>query len=151
MGGFSWYSVTKHAVIAYTETLREELKRGHSEHEICVSCLVPAFVATNIRKNSALQLKHANDEKQWAMMESEWAKTKMGQMVTSTEISVEELADVVWNGLRDRKEVIPTHLDWHAAVIKDRMQGLLDCTKDKKTNMRKAVRARMAKYKQSKL
>jgi len=149
--GFNWYGVTKHAVIAYSETLREELKRAHPQHSILVSTLVPAFVETKIRKNSALQLKYAKNEEESHKLANAFNSTKMGKMIQQTQISVSELANIAVQGLMERKAVIPTHLDWHEAVIKDRMEALLECRKDKKSRMRTAVRARMSKHQTSKL
>eukprot|EP01084_Bolivina_argentea_P220551 373766_1 len=146
--GFSWYSVSKHAVIAFSETVREELKRMHPKYNIFVSTLVPAFVNTNIRKNSAMQL---GDSEKWDKFSKAWEKSKQGQMVKLSEINVNVVADIVYEALKNKKAVIPTHLDWHEAVIKDRMNGLLNCEKDKKSNMRKAVKNRIVKAKQSKL
>ena len=49
------YSITKHAVlvIAFSETIREELKRYYQRKVILVSTLVPGFVDTNIMKTSS--------------------------------------------------------------------------------------------------
>merc|ERR1712228_27781 len=147
--GFIWYSVSKHAVISLSENVREELKKLHPQHKnICVSTLVPAFIKTDIRKNSQYAL---GDKEKWDKIEPIFGETKQGKMIKATEMNVNVLANIVFDGLRDRKVVIPTHLEWHKAVIQDRMEALLNCEKDKKINLKKAIRATMAKSKQSKL
>eukprot|EP01084_Bolivina_argentea_P282532 483633_1 len=146
--GFNWYAVTKHAVIVFSETIREELKRFHPKkyNQICVSTLVPAFVNTNIRKNSESLLgmspsKNRTDQQK-----------KHNKMIQMTRIdNVNEVGNIVYEALRSKKIVIPTHPNWHQAVVKDRMNALLNCKQNTKANMRRAVRARMAKYNQSKL
>eukprot|EP01083_Nonionella_stella_P051289 136169_1 len=140
--GFSWYSVTKHAVIAYSETVREELKRLHPKQNILVTTLVPGFVNTNIRHNSEIQLGDTNKRN-----EMKSSLSKQNQMIEKTQIDVTELANIVYEALKNKKVVVPSHLDWHEAVIKDRARALLTGTPDNKSNMRKAVRATMRKSK----
>ena len=144
------YSITKHAVIAFSETIREELKRYYNKKNILVSTLVPGFVATNIRKTSSEVL---GIEKEWRMVEeNSMYKNKTGKMISMTQINVNKVANLVYElGIRQKKCVIPTHFTWHEAVIKDRMSALLNCESDKKLNMRKAVKKSMALAKKSKL
>eukprot|EP01084_Bolivina_argentea_P273580 466054_1 len=144
--GFSMYSITKHSVIAFSETIREELKRLYRKQNILVSTLVPGFVNTNIRQMSS---KILDVEKEWnEFIETDLWKNKKGKMVHMTKINVDRVADLVYElGIKQKKCVIPTHFEWHEAVIKDRMNALLNCEKDKKLNMRKAVRQSMANSK----
>merc|ERR1712110_1304812 len=122
---------------------------GHPQHKnICVSTLVPAFIKTDIRRNSQYAL---GDKAKWDKIEPIFEETKQGKMIKATEMSPTELANIVYDGLREKKIVIPTHLEWHEAVIKDRMEALLNCEKDKKVNIKRAIRASIAKSKQSKL
>ena len=141
--GFSMYSICKHAVIAFSETIREELKRYYHKKNILVSTLVPGFVATNFGNTSSEVL---GMEKEWKMVkESPMYKNKNGKMIRLTEISTYKVANLVYElGIKQKKCVIPTHFEWHEAVIKDRMTALLNCEADKKVNMRKAVKKSMA-------
>ena len=138
------YGITKHAVIAFGETIREELKRYHKKHNILVSTLVPGFVDTNIGQTSANEF---NLQKEWNIR---WNKIK--QLWRATQMNPDEVANIVFEvGIKNKKCVIPTHLDWHETAIKDRMEALLLCEHDKRIRMTQATKARMAKYKQSKL
>ena len=140
------YSITKHAVIAFSETIREELKRYHNRKNILVSTLVPGFVDTNIRNTSSETL---GQKSEWNnFIETDIWKNKTGKMIMSTQINVNKVANLVYElGIRQKKCVIPTHFEWHEAVVKDRMEALLNCESDKKANMRKAIRRSMAQSK----
>ena len=140
------YSITKHAVIVFSETIREELKRYYGKKNILVSTLVPGFVATNIAKTSAEILGMEKEYK--GFVESDIYKNKQGKMIKKTEINVNKVANLVYElGIKQKKCVIPTHFEWHEAVIKDRMDALLSCEQDKKVNMRRAVKKSMAQSK----
>ena len=136
------YSITKHAVIAFSETIREELKRYHNRKNILVSTLVPGFVDTNIRNTSSNAL---GMKKEWdTFVETDIWKNKTGKMIMNTQIDVHKVANLVYElGIKQKKCVIPTHFKC-MAVIKDRMDALLNCESDKKLNMRKAIRRSMA-------
>ena len=144
--GFGMYSITKHAVIAFSETIREELKRYHGRKNILVSTLVPGHVDTNIMKTSSEIL---NEEKQWNVIKNtDQYKNELGKIIEKTRINVNIVADLVYKlGIQEKKCVIPTHFELYEAAVKDRFTALLNCETDKKSNMRKAVRKSMAESK----
>eukprot|EP01084_Bolivina_argentea_P069675 126722_1 len=145
--GFSMYSITKHAVIAFSETIMEEFKRGYPKLNILISTLVPGFIDTNLTKSSAKQL--GFNDKQINGLQKVFQQTKQGKMIKMTRINDPMIvANLTFEAMKQNKTVIPTHFDWHEAVIKDRMNALLTGKKDNKSLMRKAVRKRMANYKQ---
>ena len=140
------YSITKHAVIAFSETIREELKRYYQRKNILVSTLVPGFVDTNIRNTSSETLGMKKDWEEFT--ETDVWKNKTGKMIMSTQINVNKVANLVYElGIKQKKCVIPTHFEWHEAVVKDRMDALLNLYADKKSNMRRAIRKSMAQSK----
>ena len=128
------YSITKHAVIAFSETIREELKRYYQRKNILVSTLVPGFVDTNIMKTSSEIL---GEEKQWKVMSnSSMFKNNLGKMIENANISGERVADFVYEmEIKQKKCVIPTDFEWYEAATKDRFNALLNCEADNKVNV----------------
>merc|ERR1711933_714177 len=107
------YSITKHAVIAFSETICEEFKRCHPSLDILISTLVPGFIKTNLSKSSAKMLgaETKNDSEQ---MNAKW--------VEMTQINDPMIvANLTFDAMMKNETVIPTHFEWHNAAIKDRM------------------------------
>merc|ERR1712228_312520 len=108
--GFSMYSITKHAVIAFSETLMEEFKRCHPSLNISISTLVPGFIKTNLSKSSAKMLNESG---------SGDGNSKQAMMVKMTQINDPMIvANLTLDAMRKNMTVIPTHFEWHEAAIK---------------------------------
>eukprot|EP01084_Bolivina_argentea_P237832 399603_1 len=114
MSGMSMYSITKHAVITLSETIREELKRYYPKHNILVSTLCPGVVETNFWKNS----KHI------LQMEKSGRHLPVKQMRSS------EVANIAIEGLKNRKVLIYPDVEFCKCAIEDRMNALLSKVHD---------------------
>lgn len=152
----SMYGITKHAVLAFTETISKELyllKRSSPQKMKCnihCACLCPAFVHTQIVENSAKVLdvdllKYAEKEKGRGL-----SVEKKKALVASIGISTNEVMDVLFKGLSEKRGVIHTHRDWMKAVVKDRMDSIINGTPHRAKEMKKALRATLIKRRQQK-
>ena len=128
------YNVTKHGVIALSETLSYELKEINSK--IRVSVLCPAGVLTNIgsERNRPIKLRNHELELDFNSLkkkklsdhpEFESKMTRIGQVFTSSFISPEKAGDIVFEAIKNNTFYILTDTDlFWKNMIKERMNGI---------------------------
>lgn len=120
---FGIYAVTKHAVVILSEILYLELaERGG---KVKVSVLCPGWVKTGImdsERNRPIGLQNAPAEIKWN------PKDETGEQISrkgvETGMSPEQVADYVFNAIRDEKFYILTHPEWKD-MVRIRMESIL--------------------------
>lgn len=122
VGGFSApYSVSKHAVVALSESLYLALERRKAR--IRVSVLCPASVRTNIVNSERNRPAELRDEFATVPPETQdyWAS-----MNTAVEagISPLQVADRVFEAVKEERFYVLTHPEW-LPVIQQRVDNLL--------------------------
>jgi NAD(P)-dependent dehydrogenase (short-subunit alcohol dehydrogenase family) len=116
------YSITKHAVVRASEALHLQLAMRDSPVRAHVLC--PGFVATKIAASSRNRPDELWDERPSdADLEAAWAEgiERIGELG----ISPSEVADQVFEAVRDEQFYILTHNDFDAA-IRTRMENILE-------------------------
>ncbi len=121
--GMGCYNVTKHGVVTLSETLHYELAQKNSLVKVSVLC--PGFVNTRIMESernrpTALQNPHdslkPNPDLNWLL--------EAFQQAVRSGMSPEQVADEVFQGIRNEQFYIFTHLDFLPAV-QTRMEDIL--------------------------
>eukprot|EP01084_Bolivina_argentea_P260245 439431_1 len=120
--GSSMYSVSKHAVIALSETISNEFQKYYPKSNILISTLTPLFVKTNLTDNSAKIFSSYDLKSNDKELELSPEILKFLEM---TGIDIEECAQIVFEAMENKQTVIPTNIEFHEAAIKDRMKSLL--------------------------
>ncbi|MFX1338210.1 MAG: SDR family NAD(P)-dependent oxidoreductase [Promethearchaeota archaeon] len=126
--GVGIYSITKHTVVAISESLKHELQRIGSKIKVFALC--PGFVKTNLtesERNRPEELRHnlkANPEFDPII--------KVYQQAIENGITPQEVADKLFQGIKKNKFYIPTdHLIFLRNNVTIRMEGILrDLKKD---------------------
>jgi NAD(P)-dependent dehydrogenase (short-subunit alcohol dehydrogenase family) len=116
--GSSTYNVTKHAVVALSETLHHDLRERSSA--VGVSVLCPAYVPTRITE-SERNRPHAASEKSWETIARE---AMLKKAVASGKISADQVAQAVVAAVKDERFYILTHARIKGA-IQARMEDIL--------------------------
>lgn len=128
------YNVTKHGVIALSETLSYELKEINSK--IRVSVLCPGGVLSNIgsERNRPIKLRNHeleldfNSRKKKILSdhpEFESKITRIGQVFGSSFISPENAGDIIFEAIKNNTFYILTDTDlFWKNMIKERMNGI---------------------------
>ena len=121
--GQSIYKVSKHGVVSLSETLYYELAlRGAS---LKVSVLCPGLVSTNIldaRRNRPARLQDAS-VKELLSPQAEAVVQRFQQAVREA-MPPGQVADIVFEAIREERFYILTHPTWKAA-IQSRMEDIL--------------------------
>ncbi len=117
------YQVTKHGVVALSENLYYSLAQWNAKVKVSVLC--PAWVNTqimNAERNRPIELANAPSSEP---ISPEFKKIveDMRQAVQEG-ISPQEVADCVFQAIRDEQLYILTHPDWNSEIQK-RMQDIL--------------------------
>ncbi len=110
MGGTTnaCYSVTKFGVVALTENLYQDLKAENAK--IGVSVLCPGFVNTNIHDSGRNRPEHLNNAEPDAEPTPEQAaRMEMFKEILRTGMQTDELANIVFDHIREEKLFILTH------------------------------------------
>ena len=100
------YNVSKHAVVALSETLYHDLKLAQST--IGVSVLCPAFVPTGIAqsyRSRPAELLNANE----ATASQRTAQTASEKAVASGKITAQEIARLTFDAVRENRFYVFTH------------------------------------------
>jgi NAD(P)-dependent dehydrogenase (short-subunit alcohol dehydrogenase family) len=114
------YNVSKHAVVALSETLYNDLSLVTDQ--IGASVLCPYFVPTGIHKSD----RNKPQEVQAALTKSQQLGKIMGEKaVTSGKISAAEVAQKVFDAMRENRFYIYSHPQALAAVRK-RMEAIVE-------------------------
>ena len=100
------YNVSKHAVVALSETLYHDLKLAQST--IGVSVLCPAFVPTGIaqsHRSRPAELLNANE----ATASQRTAQAASEKAVASGKLTAEEIAQLTFDAVRENRFYVFTH------------------------------------------
>jgi len=120
--GGSTYGVCKHALVFLSERLTQELEENGPKVKVSVVC--PGFVKTNIFMASINRLP---EERKSEFFQSEIDEERMEQLQEFLEqspgIMPDEVADIVFQGIRDEKLHILTHKQ---TILKDAMKERFD-------------------------
>lgn len=120
--GGSTYGVCKHALVFLSERLTQELEENGPKVKVSVVC--PGFVKTNIFMASINRLP---EERKSEFFQSEIDEERMEQLQEFLEqspgIMPDEVADIVFQGIRDGKLHILTHKQ---PILKDAMKERFD-------------------------
>jgi len=120
--GGSTYGVCKHALVFLSERLTQELEENGPKVKVSVVC--PGFVKTNIFMASINRLP---EERKSGFFQSEIDEERMEQLQEFLEqspgIMPDEVADIVFQGIRDEKLHILTHKQ---PILKDAMKERFD-------------------------
>lgn len=120
--GGSTYGVCKHAIVFLSERLVMELEENGPKVKVSVVC--PGFVKTNIFMASINRLP---EERKSEFFQSEIDEERMEQLQEFLEqspgIMPDEVADIVFQGIRDEKLHILTHKQ---PILKDAMKERFD-------------------------
>ena len=120
--GTGIYSITKHAIIALSESLKYELERFDGKIKVLALCPGLAFTKlTESDRNRPKELHHnitTNPELEQIM--------KAYQQSIENGISPKEVAEVLFQALQDKKFYIPTdHHRYLRSNVKKRMEAIL--------------------------
>ena len=121
--GFSAYTVTKHAVVALSEVLYQDLRKQNAK--VGVSVLCPAYFPTRISdsaRNRPPSLR--NPEPATSPPENEDA-AQVRRAVQHGRLSADDIARITLDGIRDERFYILTHPGIKAS-IEWRMRDILD-------------------------
>ncbi len=120
--GGSTYGVCKHALVFLSERLTQELEENGPKVKVSVVC--PGFVKTNIFMASINRLP---EERKSEFFQSEIDEERMEQLQEFLEqspgIMPDEVADIVFQGIRDERLHILTHKQ---PILKDAMKERFD-------------------------
>ena len=120
--GVGIYSITKHAVIAISESLNQELQ--HYGAKLKIFALCPGFVKTNLaesERNRPKELQHEiNPNPEFEPIRQAY------QQSIENGITPLEVADKLFQGIIEEKFYIPTdHLIFMRKNVKNRMEAIL--------------------------
>ncbi|UCH48442.1 MAG: SDR family oxidoreductase [Betaproteobacteria bacterium] len=119
--GMALYCVTKHAVVTLTECLHHDLVE-HSDKVRC-SVLCPAYVPTRIAESERNRPAHLRDDRPKSEQDLR-REEGLRHAVESGRISADQVADAVFDAIRDERFYILTHQRIKPA-IETRMQDIL--------------------------
>jgi NAD(P)-dependent dehydrogenase (short-subunit alcohol dehydrogenase family) len=120
--GFSAYTVTKHAVVALSEVLYQDLRRAGSKVNVSVLC--PAYFPTQISdsaRNRPAEL--SNPEASGQPNDNEIA-AQVRQAVQRGKLSADDIARITLDGIRDNRFYILPHPNIKPSIER-RMQDIL--------------------------
>lgn len=92
--GLAAYSASKHAVVAISETLRDELAAENSKLHVSILC--PAWVSTNIANSDAMRpTRFDNDQSTIAREQGDW----ITQAISAGKLSPADIARIAYEGI----------------------------------------------------
>jgi NAD(P)-dependent dehydrogenase (short-subunit alcohol dehydrogenase family) len=118
------YSVTKHAIVNFSETLYYELKLANSQIDVSVIC--PGFVRTRLmdsERNRPIELRNSPESINYSPR-----KQMIDQMLRDgvmKGIPPEQVAEYVFDAIQKKKFYILTHKE-SKVLIKQRMDDILN-------------------------
>ncbi len=118
--GMGAYNVTKHAVVALSETLYHDLRERKSK--VGVSVLCPAYVPTGIADSERSRPKHLAASKK--SRETQAKEAMVRKAVKSGKISAAEVAQAVVKAVKADRFYILTH-EGITSAIRARMEDIL--------------------------
>ncbi|MFX0043409.1 MAG: hypothetical protein ACFE8L_10895, partial [Candidatus Hodarchaeota archaeon] len=132
------YTITKHGIVALSETLSRELELYNSKIKVSVLC--PAYVNTTILDCERNRQPDYCDpdfeptyEKFVKMYPDAEPNIDLFKKLVKQGLSLEKVGDIVFEAIKDDAFYILTHTSfmWRKAV-KDRMDGILEAFKQNK-------------------
>ena len=122
--GLSIYKVTKHGVVTFSETLYHELTLTGAKIKVSVLC--PGWVNTHIldsARNRPAELQNAPGEE--VMKPGTEMMMQFARQAVASGMPPQQVADIVFQAIRDEKFYILTHPEWKGAV-RARMEDILE-------------------------
>jgi NAD(P)-dependent dehydrogenase (short-subunit alcohol dehydrogenase family) len=117
--GLAAYSASKHAIVAISETLRDELAAENSNLRVSILC--PAWVSTNIANSEAMRPTRFDGEKGTLVREqSDW----IAQAITAGKLSTADIARIAYEGIENDKFYIFPHKRIRQSIA-SRLAGVL--------------------------
>jgi NAD(P)-dependent dehydrogenase (short-subunit alcohol dehydrogenase family) len=121
--GLGIYKVTKHGVVTLSETLYHELALRRANIKVSVLC--PGFVSTRIMDSARNRPVHLqNDPTEERMSPASEAMLQFMRQVVESGMPPHQVADIVFQAIRDEKFYIFTHPELKEA-IRVRMEDIL--------------------------
>jgi len=120
--GFSAYTVTKHAVVAYSEVLYHDLVKANAK--IGVSVLCPAYFPTRISDSARNRPPALRDRDARTAVDNE-AAAQTRQAVERGKLSADDIARITLDGIRAGRFYILPHPNIKPS-IEWRMRDILD-------------------------
>jgi len=120
--GMGVYNVTKHAIVALTETLHHDLARRGTKVRCSVLC--PAYVPTGIAESERNRPAELGDASEAKSPERRALEDNLRKAVQSGKLSADDIAESVIDAVREERFYILTHPRIDAA-IRARMEDLL--------------------------
>ncbi|OGO03587.1 MAG: 3-oxoacyl-ACP reductase [Chloroflexi bacterium RBG_13_53_26] len=125
--GEAIYKVTKHAVVALSETLYHELRYGGPKIGVSVFC--PWFVNTRVmtcERNRPSRLLNAPDlEREWKANPTYQMMWRMVDDGVKAGMSCQQAADCVFNGIKGNEFYIFTDTNITKSLVQLRMEDIL--------------------------
>src|SRR4051812_45866109 len=121
------YSVTKHGVVALTEALFYDLEQAGAKLHCSVLC--PGVINTNIMYSNRNRPETLSDDPSSGDLtpEGKARADRIKHLAETQGMQPEQLADMVFNAIRDEQFWILTHDDYDNN-IRNRMEGILNRT-----------------------
>jgi NAD(P)-dependent dehydrogenase (short-subunit alcohol dehydrogenase family) len=121
------YSVTKHGVVALTEALFYDLEAANSKLHCSVLC--PGVINTDIMYSNRNRPEGLSDNAATGDLTAEGKARadRIKHLAETQGMQPEQLADMVFNAIRDEQFWILTHDDYDTN-IRNRMEGILNRT-----------------------
>jgi len=116
------YNVTKHAIVTLSETLHHELTLTGSKLKVSVLC--PAWVNTRLADSDRNRPAELLDPTAETSPQGEMIERAIREFLAAG-LDSEQVADHVFNAIRDEKFYILTHPEWKDR-IRTRMEDILD-------------------------
>ncbi len=121
--GSAMYNVTKHAVVALSETLHHDLAERRSK--LGVSVLCPAYVSTGIADSERTRPADLANPKHEKSPDQLAREAMLRKAVSSGKLSADDIARAVVDAVREDRFYILTHLRIKGA-IRARMEAILE-------------------------
>jgi NAD(P)-dependent dehydrogenase (short-subunit alcohol dehydrogenase family) len=118
------YSVSKHAVVAFSECLYNDLSRESAE--VTASVLCPGWVNTDIADSDR------NREARPEMSEENLRSRNAFKQSISNGLEPIEVGHIVTNGIKEKQFYLYTHPSWNT-VVADRFDAIMDGKKPAST------------------
>jgi NAD(P)-dependent dehydrogenase (short-subunit alcohol dehydrogenase family) len=120
--GMGIYNVTKHAVVALTETLHHDLARRNAQVKCSVLC--PAYVPTGIADSERNRPSELSDAQREQSEEDRARAAGLKKAVASGKLTAADVAQAVFEAVREERFYILTHPKILGAV-RARMDDIL--------------------------
>lgn len=119
------YAVTKHGVVALTENLYADLKNQNLK--VSTSVLCPGFVNTNIHDSGRNRQQTLANDGDAGPTEEQLENRKNFKVFLEQNMQPEQLAEIVFEGIKEEKLYILTHTDFNQ-MIQERAKNITSGT-----------------------